>query len=175
MFKTILLAIDGSDPAKRATKLAAGLAAAHKATLVIVSVSPLSLSLMDIESTPHYRKFPKAVKEEMRRLRDVLVSPTFGDEKPFVHVPAPASALVAMADALIENAEAAAKRQGVKTVRRVPLSGHAADEILDQAKSLKADLLVMGTRGLSKVGGMLMGSVSQKVVSLAPCPCLTVK
>ncbi|MCB1819877.1 MAG: universal stress protein, partial [Gammaproteobacteria bacterium] len=34
--------------------------------------------------------------------------------------------------------------------------------------------IVMGRRGLGDLAGLLMGSVSQKISHLAPCPCLTV-
>lgn len=44
----------------------------------------------------------------------------------------------------------------------------AADEI-------KADLIVMGTRGLSGLKHAMLGSVAERVVRLAPCPVLTVK
>jgi nucleotide-binding universal stress UspA family protein len=44
----------------------------------------------------------------------------------------------------------------------------AADEI-------KADLVVMGTRGLSGLKHAMLGSVAERVVRLAPCPVLTVK
>jgi universal stress protein A len=44
----------------------------------------------------------------------------------------------------------------------------AADEI-------EADLVVMGTRGLSGLKHAMLGSVAERVVRLAPCPVLTVK
>ncbi len=37
------------------------------------------------------------------------------------------------------------------------------------------DLIVIGTRGLSDLGGIVFGSVSHKVLQLATCPCLVVK
>jgi nucleotide-binding universal stress UspA family protein len=47
--------------------------------------------------------------------------------------------------------------------------------ILDVARSEGADLVVMGTRGLSDWGRLLLGSVAHKVVHLAECPVLVVR
>jgi len=43
------------------------------------------------------------------------------------------------------------------------------------AEEIKADLIVMGTRGLSGLKHAMLGSVAERVVRLAPCPVLTVK
>ena len=51
----------------------------------------------------------------------------------------------------------------------------AAAGIVAQAEKLPADLIVMGTRGLTGVKKVVLGSVAERVVRLAPCPVLTVK
>jgi nucleotide-binding universal stress UspA family protein len=43
------------------------------------------------------------------------------------------------------------------------------------AEEFKSDLIVMGTRGLSGLKHAMLGSVTERVVRLAPCPVLTVK
>ena len=43
------------------------------------------------------------------------------------------------------------------------------------AEETEADLIVMGTRGLSGLKHAVLGSVAERVVRLAPCPVLTVK
>lgn len=48
-------------------------------------------------------------------------------------------------------------------------------EIVDYAKSAAVDLIILGTHGRGMMGHLLMGSVSEKVVRLAPCPVLTVR
>jgi universal stress protein A len=53
--------------------------------------------------------------------------------------------------------------------------GSAAESILDIAKSLPADLIVMGTQGHTGLKHLLLGSVAEKIVRLASCPVLTVK
>jgi nucleotide-binding universal stress UspA family protein len=54
-------------------------------------------------------------------------------------------------------------------------TGIPAKKILDFAKHNKADLIVIGGRGLGIVEGFLLGSVSQKIIEQADCPVLIVK
>ena len=55
------------------------------------------------------------------------------------------------------------------------LYGHTAREIATQAKDEGADLIVMGSRGLSDVAGLLLGSVAHKVLQLAEVPVLVAR
>lgn len=55
------------------------------------------------------------------------------------------------------------------------LEGSPAEEIITVANTRNADLIVMGSRGLGKLAGLVLGSQSQKVVSLAQCPVLIVR
>ena len=48
-------------------------------------------------------------------------------------------------------------------------------EISELASEVGADLIVMGTRGLSGIKHVLLGSVAERTLRLAPCPVLTVK
>jgi nucleotide-binding universal stress UspA family protein len=52
--------------------------------------------------------------------------------------------------------------------------GDAREEIVRLAKSLPADLIVMGTHGRTGFQHMLLGSVAERVVRSAPCPVLVV-
>ena len=61
------------------------------------------------------------------------------------------------------------------SLRRVLARGHVTETILKQAERRKADLIIIGSRGLSDIRGYLMGSVSRKVLTHAPCSVLTVK
>ena len=54
-------------------------------------------------------------------------------------------------------------------------TGSPAVVILDFAESNDIDLIVMGSRGLGVVKGVLLGSVSQYVVEQSKCPVLVVK
>jgi nucleotide-binding universal stress UspA family protein len=55
------------------------------------------------------------------------------------------------------------------------LTGDPADALLGYARDLGIDLIVMGRRGVGPIRGLLVGSVSLKVNSLAECPVLTVR
>lgn len=55
------------------------------------------------------------------------------------------------------------------------LVGHVAEQIASRADELHCDSIVMGTRGMSAVGNLLMGSVSTKVVHHAHVPVTLVK
>ena len=54
------------------------------------------------------------------------------------------------------------------------LEGDPAAGILQAAKEECADLIVMGTRGLTDLAGMFVGSVSHKVIHASPCKILIV-
>ena len=53
--------------------------------------------------------------------------------------------------------------------------GRIANDIVETAKALESDLIVMGSRGLSDVQGLLLGSVTHKVMHLAQIPVLVVR
>ncbi len=53
--------------------------------------------------------------------------------------------------------------------------GHPAEQIIHYAKEVQADLIVMGHRGKSMVQRWLLGSVSKRVLSYAPCSVLIVR
>jgi nucleotide-binding universal stress UspA family protein len=54
------------------------------------------------------------------------------------------------------------------------LNTDPADLIAGVAKEADADLIVVGTRGHGRVAGMLLGSVTQRLLHVAPCPVLAV-
>ena len=57
----------------------------------------------------------------------------------------------------------------------VRISNAPAQEIVDYAADIHADLIVVGTHGRSGVSRLLMGSVAEHVVRSAPCPVLVVR
>ena len=61
------------------------------------------------------------------------------------------------------------------TIDTILAHGRVAETISKIAKQHKADLLVVGSRGLSDAEHYLLGSVSRTVTALAPCPVLVVK
>jgi nucleotide-binding universal stress UspA family protein len=56
------------------------------------------------------------------------------------------------------------------------ISAHfPTEEIAAVAEKIGADLIVMGTRGLSGIKHVLLGSVAERTIRAAPCPVLTVR
>jgi len=55
------------------------------------------------------------------------------------------------------------------------IEGSAAEAIIRVADTRQSDLIVMGSRGLGGLTGLLLGSTSQRVISHAPCPVLIIR
>ena len=82
------------------------------------------------------------------------------------------------AQALVDEAVATLRSAGVPTVegRLVRgLKGEEAQAILDVAHEEGADIVVVGPRGLGRFAGMLVGSVTDKLVALSDLPVLVVR
>ncbi|CAI5999236.1 unnamed protein product [Closterium sp. NIES-65] len=87
----------------------------------------------------------------------------------------------AKAQQLLQRCAALVKEEVVKrgmgegvVVRGVDLKGDPRDVLSTHAQSISADLLVMGTRGLSMLKRLALGSVSTHCMHHAPCPVLVV-
>ncbi len=70
----------------------------------------------------------------------------------------------------------------VKAVGQTPaeihtelIEGSPAEAIISVATTRGSDVIVMGSRGLGRIAGALLGSTSQKVVTYAPCPVLIIR
>lgn len=147
MFQTVLCAMDGSDHSRRAADHAAALAAAFDAKLIFLTV------------TKEIR-----VTDEVRRY---LQMEQLAGEPQYV--------LDEYAEAIMRQAREAAGKAGVKRVETLVRTGPPARTIVHVAEQQAADTIVMGSRGLGDIEGMLLGSVSHKVATLAKCTCITVK
>ena len=75
---------------------------------------------------------------------------------------------------VVNRAREMANEEGVKLHTHV-LAGHPVRDIIDLARDLKADLLVVGGSGHSELYGRLIGSRADRIVHLALCPVLVVK
>lgn len=149
MFKNILVPLDGSKHAKRATVVATDLALRYKSRLQFIAVT---------------KKAPPRISEELRHYMEIENLTGSPDE------------LVSDAvTQVLADAEKHARKKGVKQVQKIAQNGPVARTITGYAKRQKADLIVMGCRGLGEAEGLLLGSVSHKVVSLADCPVMTVR
>ncbi|MMZ57327.1 Stress response protein NhaX [compost metagenome] len=75
---------------------------------------------------------------------------------------------------LLGRAKAKAEAAGVKT-EALYVKGDPARQIVEKAQEGAYQLIVIGSRGLSGLKEMMLGSVSHKVSQLASCPVLIVK
>ncbi|MEN8181620.1 MAG: universal stress protein [Myxococcota bacterium] len=66
------------------------------------------------------------------------------------------------------------RARGVE-VETVVREGYPATVILEEAEQRETDLIVIGTRGLTGLKHLLLGSIAERVVQKALCPVLTVK
>lgn len=74
---------------------------------------------------------------------------------------------------MLEKLKESFAEQDVKIDTAVTV-GNPAREIVKKAKIEGYDLIVMGSRGLGKIPGILLGSVSNKVCRGAPCPVIVI-
>ena len=147
MIKNILVATDGSPAANRAVDLAADMAAKYKCSLSILYV------VRHMQLPPELLKMAQVERLSVRE----------------------ADILKFLADKVLTSAAERAKKKGAKPVRTSLGEGDPATAIINRGKRGKADLIVMGTRGLGKVKEAFLGSVSRKVCNLSRVNCLTVR
>jgi nucleotide-binding universal stress UspA family protein len=148
MFKRILIAIDGSEGATNALCAAIELASVNEAELVVLNI---------FNASEHFGGQGSVAFGRAEHLQG-----GYAEAKEIF-----SQNLLAGAKALV------AGRPGLHA-SFVSLDGDAANEILKYAQEIRADTIVLGSRGLGRLAGLLLGSVSQKVASLARQPVLIV-
>ncbi|HEX7008111.1 MAG TPA: universal stress protein [Alphaproteobacteria bacterium] len=173
MFKTIVVAVDGSAHAARAAKTAASLAVRLKARLVLVHVLMHGATAQDVRAVADVRRLPKALRDELDALEMPVAAAAMGAG--FITVPVPAPVLKAVGQQILDRAKGIAGKARARRVTAVIVDGDPAEAILKRARREKADLVVVGSRGLGTIRELVLGSVSHKVTQLAKMPCLIVK
>lgn len=173
MTKHILVATDGSDKAREAVTMAADLAKALNARLTVLHVilhglrAEEATRLADAEhlvrrvsayTMPQLGRAPASMNEFFQESQ--------GDIPQAVSV---------LGDHIARDAAENARSLGVGTVDTRVEPGDYAETILAVADEIGADLIVIGSRGLGTWRGLLIGSVSQKVVQHAPCSVVVVR
>ena len=144
----ILVPIDGSEHAFRALEVACSLARSEGKRLRLLHVVPKT-------------EIPEGLKRfaEVEHMRD---SPEHLYES-------------AVAENILDAARSQAASAGVADVESAVEHGDASHGILEAASRGDVDTIVMGTRGLSDVQGLVLGSVAHKVGHGAGCRVVTVK
>jgi len=147
-FERILVAVDGSENATRAVKVAVTLAEKFNAQLIICYAI----------QTP-FRSFAQnGIAVPANLLTDYL------------------SAAREDAKNILDKVTRSAGTDRVKAVRAVQENVFSVVEaIVNLAEKRNVDLIVIGSRGQSGFKKLLMGSVSSSVLSHASCPVLVVK
>jgi universal stress protein A len=89
--------------------------------------------------------------------------------------PSQLNELLAQFDRQLTSLKTLALAAGAPQVETHLRQGACATDICDFAKDGAFDLIVMGTHGRSGLSHLLLGSVAERVLRMAPCPVLTVK
>lgn len=82
------------------------------------------------------------------------------------------------ADRMVEQAVTTLKQAGFESAAgevQHAVYGHAAKHIVETAQAKACDLIVMGSRGLSDIAGLMLGSVTHKVLQLSETPVFIVR
>lgn len=176
MIKTIVVPIDGSSHANKAVALAADIAGKYNARIVLLHVLLRDATATQLKQLARGLGLPAKTRKELDRLEEIPLesAAVAGDFAP-IALPVPDKILGEVGALMIDKARKAAAAKGVKKIASKVVAGGAADSIVETAKKEKANMIVMGSRGLGNIRGLLLGSVSQKVSHLAECTCVTVK
>lgn len=145
MPKKILIPIDGSENSFKAIDLAADLIHDSNDSAVLLNVVGRV-----------------SVPDELRRfleLENIDGPPEWQYEQ-------------LMSNGILKEAKRRAKARGISSVKTIVYRGDPAMTIVQAAADQKADLIVMGSRGLGAIKGLAFGSVSQKVSHLAKRPAV---
>lgn len=177
MIKRIVVAVDGSQHANKAVNLACEMASSFGAELIalhVIADKPLSEAERQMAEVEFHLEITQGF--DAARLMDAQ-----GDVRLMSQRLAEQAATTggrfrrALGERLVEEAARRAKEGSVTNVRTILEAGDPATAILRVAADERADLIVLGRRGLGDLAGLLLGSVSHKVTHLAECACLTVK
>jgi len=174
--KRILVAVDGSDHARRAIGLAADIAQKYDAELILVHViddKPLSDSarhLADVEFAEAVAKQKWVNPEPVGGDRYQALGTFLKEQDSRV-----ATIKQLLGEKILDGAKNEARSHGARQVTSVIKSGDPARGILEAGDECDANLIVMGSRGLSDIKSLMLGSVSHKVANMSPANVITVR
>jgi len=149
VFRTILVALDSSEHSTRTAEMACDLARQYSAKLLVLHIMP-----------PVYEG---RIRNELSRLINMEHL-----ERTEYEI------LQQCGQDLMKPVEACARDKGVAEVEIFCEVGDPAEIIVSMAQAHRVDLVVLGRRGTGRLSGLMLGSVSHKVVQLVGIPCLIV-
>ncbi len=148
--KKILVAIDGSNPSKRAAEQAVTLARAFKSEITFLSVVEIKPDITFVDYGAMVSPDYFSIRENLQGL-DIERSQK-------------------VLDAVVESLGCA----DIKMEKTV-LVGDPHPQIIKTAEDGKFDLIVMGHRGLNPLQRLFIGSVAKRVIEDTPCSVLVIK
>lgn len=134
--------------------------------------------LLGVDGSAHALKAAKLAGELARTMQANLRIVAAYDPVPtYLGEPNLLDTIVARQKHADEILRAALKEVGPtpNEVKTEMLEGSAAEVIIEVANTRQVDLIVVGSRGLGQLAGLLLGSQSQKIIQHAPCPVLVVR
>ena len=170
MIRSILTPIDGSRHALAALDLSIDLAGTYGARLILLHVG-----LRDGDVP---RDLYQAAARELAQAEQQGVEQQGAEQRgeaPDIHphLSEHLRIMEYLGHKVLREARQAATERGIGNSETVIDFGDAGERILHHARHRSVDLIVMGSRGYGELEGLFLGSVSHKVLHLAPCSCVT--
>lgn len=175
MFNKILCSVDGSDHSHKALDLAIDLAKKYGSPLVILHVPHRSGNIDALQRFAEIEGLANHVNTEIKRLQSMEPGLNMATGTAFQDSGISPGLLVEVGQHIIDGAKGRAEQNGLEIVDARLGGGDPADSILRCIDEENIDCVVMGSRGLSDIKGLFLGSVSHKVANHASCTCITVK
>lgn len=172
--ETVLVAVDGSEHAYKAVEVASSIALLYGAKLQILHVLLKSASVEQLLAQGDPEKLSQTSREFLYE-REAHYGPAWALDLGLSTTKPAKQLFTEIGEQVLVAARRIAERNGLATVHTHIDKGDPASCIIACAKKEKADIIVVGDRGLGEVKGMLVGSVSNKVQQLAPCTSISVK
>ena len=175
MFNKILCSVDGSEHSHKALDLAIDLAKKYGASFYILHVPHRSGNIDALQRFAEIEGLADHVNTEIKRLQSMEPGLNMATGTAFKDSGISPGLLVEVGQHIIDGAKGRAEQNGLESIDARLGGGDPADSILRCIDEENIDCVVMGSRGLSGIKGLFLGSVSHKVANHASCTCITVK
>jgi len=149
LLRNILVAVDGSENSDRALDFALDLGEKFDSAILILNVSEsVTMGAVPEEPTAYSSGGMAVFAKDLRKIHEEILS------------------------------KAVARAKKIKpnlAISSMLREGDPAFEIVNAAKEGGFDVIVVGHKGLGRMKELFLGSVSEKVAHLAPCPVVIVR